>query len=119
MAIIAGILCGFLSGLGIGGGSLLIVFLTASLGMEQTAARGINLLFFLPSAAAALIFHSKNRCVDWTSVRWIIPGGIVSAVLGVWCSGWIPTTLLQKLFGAFLLFIGISELLNKPNAQEK
>ena len=61
----AGAVCGVLSGFGIGGGSLLMVWMTALLGMEQKAAQGINLLYFLPTAAAAILFHAKNRLIVW------------------------------------------------------
>lgn len=59
-AILAGLVCGVLSGFGIGGGSLLMVWMTAVLSMEQKAAQGVNLLYFLPCAACALIFHIKT-----------------------------------------------------------
>lgn len=48
VALIVGTVLGFLTGLGVGGGSLLILWLTLALEMPQTAARGINLLFFCP-----------------------------------------------------------------------
>lgn len=113
MELIAAAVCGFLSGLGIGGGSLLMVWLTAVAGVSQTAARGINLLYFLPTAGAALIFHGKNRFVDWRSARWAILGGVVLAAIGAWAGSQMDTGLLRKLFGVFLLFVGISELRTK------
>ena len=113
MELIAAAVCGFLSGLGIGGGSLLMVWLTAVAGVSQTAARGINLLYFLPTAGAALIFHGKNRFVDWHSARWAILGDVVLAAIGAWAGSQIDTGLLRKLFGVFLLFVGISELRTK------
>lgn len=113
MELIAAAVCGFLSGLGIGGGSLLMVWLTAVAGVSQTAARGINLLYFLPTAGAALIFHGKNHFVDWRSARWAILGGVVLAAIGAWAGSQIDTGLLRKLFGVFLLFVGISELRTK------
>ena len=39
IVLIVGTVLGFLSGLGIGGGSLLILWLTIVLGMEQSTAR--------------------------------------------------------------------------------
>ena len=67
-AILAGLVCGVLSGFGIGGGSLLMVWMTAVLSMDQKAAQGVNLLYFLPCAACALIFHIKNRQIVWRAV---------------------------------------------------
>ena len=51
---------GILSGFGVGGGTLLLVYLTAVAGVEQHQAQGINLLYFLPAAAMALPGHWKN-----------------------------------------------------------
>jgi len=113
MEMIAAAVCGFLSGLGIGGGSLLMVFLTAAAALEQRTAQGINLLYFLPTAAVSLIFHSKNRFVDWRSAIWAILGGVILAAIGAYCATLLSTDLLRKLFGGFLLFVGISELFTK------
>ena len=57
VSLLVGTVLGFLSGLGIGGGSLLILWLTMVLDMEQSAARFVNLLFFLPSASVSCYFR--------------------------------------------------------------
>ena len=51
---------GFLAGLGVGGGSLLIIWLTQVLSMSHPQARIINLLFFLPAAVIATLFRKKE-----------------------------------------------------------
>ena len=50
-AILAGLVCGVLSGFGIGGGSLLMVWMTAVLSMDQKAAQGRKYSRFTPCAA--------------------------------------------------------------------
>ena len=45
VTLLVGTALGFLTGLGVGGGSLLMVWLTAVLGMDTLTARSINLLF--------------------------------------------------------------------------
>ena len=65
---LAGLVCGVLSGLGIGGGTLLMVWMTAICGLEQRTAQGINLLYFLPTAVCALILlagkgHEKYQLI--------------------------------------------------------
>jgi len=119
MDIIASIACGFLSGLGIGGGSLLTVWMTAVLSLQQQNAQTVNLLYFLPTAAVSLIFHSKNRFVDWKASLWTILGGVCLAVAGAFLSTCLSTALLRKLFGGFLLFVGASELFTKQNGRSK
>ena len=62
---IAGILSGFIGALGLGGGGILIIYLTLIKGLPQTQAQGMNLVFFIPIALSALIMHTKNRLIDW------------------------------------------------------
>ena len=60
IAVIAGIALGFLAGLGIGGGSLLIIWLTVVVGIDPQTARSINLLFFIPSAVIVCIHRHRD-----------------------------------------------------------
>lgn len=113
IAIGAGLVCGVLSGFGIGGGSLLMVWMTAVLSMEQKAAQGINLLYFLPTAATALIFHTKNRLIEWKAVLPAAIAGSVTAALAALLSANLEMSLLRKLFGGFLILVGLSEVFLK------
>ena len=110
---LAGLVCGVLSGFGVGGGTLLILYLTLALGLEQTAAQGINLLYFLPTAGAALILHAKNRFVDWHAALPAALCGCVTAALCAILAARLELTLLRKLFGAFLIVVGVLELRKK------
>ena len=114
VAVVVGILLGFLAGLGIGGGSLLLVWLTLVLGMDQATARAINLLFFLPAAAVACCFRWKQGSLDWKTVVPAIVCGSLGAVLGTWLGHRLDTAVLKKGFGILLLATGIRELLWKP-----
>lgn len=108
------ILLGFLSGLGTGGGSLLIIFLTLVLNMEHSAARIINLMFFLPAALIACLFRRKQNKLNFKKVLPAIIAGCITA--GVFCaaSAIIDTAILKKLFGILLLYTGARELLYRP-----
>ena len=106
----AGLLCGILSGFGIGGGSLLMVWMTAVAALDQKTAQSINLLYFLPTSVGALIFHIKNRMICWKAVVPAALGGCATAALTAWLSAGMDMGLLRKLFGAFLLVIGALEL---------
>lgn len=120
ISAIAGLLCGVLSGLGIGGGTLLMVWMTAVAGLEQQTAQGINLLYFLPTAACALFFHCKNRLVAWKTVIPAAIAGCITAVGGSLLATTMDTGLLRKLFGGFLLLVGVRELFyRKPPDRAK
>ncbi len=110
VSIVAGLVCGVLSGLGIGGGTLLMVWMTAICGIAQRTAQGINLLFFLPTAAAALIFHAKNRLIHWRTVFPAVIAGCLTAAGAAFLATLLDTGLLRKLFGGFLLLVGLTEL---------
>ena len=112
-AILAGAVCGVISGFGIGGGSLLMVWLTAVMAMEQSSAQSINLLYFLPTAAAALLLHFKNRNVCKKAILPAVLGGCAAAVPGALLASAAEPLLLRKLFGGFLLLVGLSELVKK------
>ena len=110
LAVVIGVATGILSGFGIGGGSLLVLYLTAIIGMEQYTAGGINLLYFVGCAPAALIGHIKNRAIEWKAVLWCALAGVVVAVPISLLAADIDTNLLRRLFGLGLLYIGIKEL---------
>lgn len=114
IACAVGLLCGIVSGFGIGGGSVLMVWLTAVCSIAQKTAQGVNLLYFLPTAGAALILHTKNRQVEWKLVVPTALSGCAAAGLAANLATRIDAGLLQRFFGGFLILVGFSELFRKP-----
>lgn len=114
ICIIAGTLLGFLTGLGIGGGSLLMVWLTAVIGMPQEDARAINLLFFLPSSLIACIFRWKQGNLPFKKVLPAIIAGTAAAAGASWVGAFLDTQVLRKPFALILLAAGIKELCYRP-----
>lgn len=110
LAVLVGTVLGFLTGMGVGGGSLLILWLTLVLGFDQSTARGINLLFFLPASAICCLFRLKQGALN---LRACLPGmlaGCAAAALGSWISSTADTAILRKPFGILLLATGFREL---------
>ena len=114
VSILIGTSLGILSGLGTGGGSLLILWLTLVLGMEQPEARSINLMFFVPSALVACLFRWKQGRLDIKKVLPAIIAGSIASGLFTFLSRSMDTVLLQKIFGGLLLLTGVRELMYKP-----
>lgn len=114
VSIFVGSVLGFLSGLGIGGGSLLILWLTIVLHTDPETARSINLLFFLPSAAIAVAFRRKQGYVNASQVLPAILAGTLSAAVCSFLAAGMDMELLKKLFGGLLLLTGLRELLYRP-----
>ena len=96
--------------LGLGGGGLLILYLTALAGMGQRQAQGINLVFFLPTALIGLFFHGKNGLVRWKTAWVCIPFGLLGIGAGAWLSRVLPSQLLGKGFAAFLGALALWDL---------
>ena len=108
-----GAVTGVLSGFGVGGGTLLLVYLTAVLGMEQQLAQGINLLYFLPAAALALPNHRKNGYIEKKILLPALAAGLLCAGGAAWLAAGMETGLLRKCFGGFLILVGIGQCVSR------
>lgn len=109
--VIIGLLSGVISGMGIGGGAILIPALIFFQGVSQQVAQGINLLYFLPTAFFSLLIHIKNKTVDVKTALIIGYSGMIGAAGGAYlATRLIEGDLLRKLFGGFLLLIGVYEI---------
>lgn len=114
VCILVGIILGFLSGLGVGGGSLLMLWLTVVLNMEHPVARSINLMFFIPSAIIASVFRWKQGALNFKKVLPAIITGCIAAACFSFLSTELDVSALKKLFGILLLITGLRELLYRP-----
>lgn len=119
MSVLIGMLLGFLSGLGIGGGSLLILWLTIFQNTDPSSARGINLLFFLPCAVVAALCRWKQGSLPLKKILPAIMSGCASALLFSLFATRLDVTLLKKLFGGLLIITGIRELLYQPKQKRE
>lgn len=108
-------LCGLgasvISAWGVGGGTLLLLVMTLFLGVDQRTAQGINLLFFLPTAASALVCHWKNGYLDKPALKAAVPPAVLLALAGAWAATALDVDLLRKPFGVYLLLSGVSLVL--------
>ena len=104
---------GFLSGLGTGGGSLLILWLTLVRDMEPGDARPIVLLFFLPGALIVTLMHKRQGSIEYQRILPAIIAGCAAAAGASLLGATLDTSVLKKLFGGLLIAAGIKELLYK------
>ena len=110
MEIMMGTVLGFLTGLGVGGGSLLILWLTLGLGMEQETAAAVNLLFFLPSAVVSGCFRWHQGALDLKRLAVPMAAGAASAWIFTRVGAAMDPEPLKRLFGLLLLATGLREL---------
>ena len=114
VAVIAGIVLGYLAGLGVGGGSLLIIWLTLVQNMDHPTARAINLMFFIAGAAVVSLFRWKKGQLNIKKILPAIIAGCIAAGIFSWFSRIIDVTAIRKFFGILLLITGIRELFYRP-----
>lgn len=110
---IVSFLTGIFASMGLGGGMVLIIYLTAFTQTSQLSAQGINLIFFIPIAVVALIMHTKNKLVEWKKIVPAIFSGTISVIIGSLLATWLGSEILTKLFSAFILIVGIRETFSR------
>ncbi len=115
MNVLIGFLTGIAASMGLGGGFILIIWLTFFGGLSQSAAQGVNLLFFLPIALFSAFLHAKNKLIEWKILPFAIITGVIGAAVGSFVSFFLTDNMLSKLFGGLIVLVGIKELFHKSN----
>lgn len=110
LQVIIGFIAGNITGLGMGGGTILILLLTIFMKFEQHIAQAVNLIFFIPTSIASIITNIKYKNIDFKLSKIIIIFGIVGAILGSNFSQKITSNVLKKFFAIFVLGIGFYEI---------
>lgn len=111
--IIIGFLSGIISGMGIGGGTLLIPSLVLIVGLSQIEAQGVNLIIFIPVAIMAIFEHKKKGNMEFKYTKKIALSGILSAIIASLVAIKVPPDSLRKYFSIFLLLMGVFEFFKK------
>ncbi|MPN09801.1 hypothetical protein SDC9_157093 [bioreactor metagenome] len=111
--VLIGLASGIISGMGIGGGTILIPALSFIMETPQQQAQMINLLFLVPTAIVALIKHKKEGNIDFKTAKPVIFYGIIGAIIGSIIAVNMEAELLRKFFGGFLFIMGIIEIFKK------
>lgn len=117
--VLAAAAAGALTGAGVGGGSLLLLYLTLVRQVPQLEAQGINLFYFLAASGPALYFHLKNRLIQWRGGLWAACAGGAACFVGCRLAGVIDPGWLKKGFGLVLLVMGARQLLSAGKQAQK
>ncbi len=108
--IIIGTISGIVSGMGMGGGTILILCLSLFLGKDQHVAQGANLIFFVPTSIVSTFINVKQKLVKWKVGIIVSIAGIVGAIVGAKISVNLNTNRLKLFFGLFLMAIAVMEI---------
>lgn len=108
--ILVGFSTGVISGFGVGGGTLLVLWLTLVEHMDQLRAGGVNLVYFAACGLPALLGHIKNGLVEGQAVLWCVLLGVPACLAGSLAAAGMDVGLLRRGFGVLLLVVGVKEL---------
>lgn len=114
-ALLAGLFSGVIGAMGLGGGAVLIMYLSLFTDTKQLTAQGINLLFFIPIALVSVIVYSLKKKIKWKTVIIFAISGLLGTFLGWWLAGIIKAQIITKIFGGVLAIFGIKEIFTKRN----
>lgn len=110
--LIAGLLSGTFAGMGLGGGAVLIIYLSWFTDNPQLNNQGINLLFFIPIGLFAVIMYSLKKKIKWSKVLPLALTAIPGICAGVFISQILSDTVISKIFAVLLIIFGIFQIIS-------
>jgi len=122
--LLLGAFTGFAAGLlGIGGGMLLVPFLTMlltsqgfPLGQIVKIAIATSLTTILFTSLSSVRAHARRGAVRWDIAKTLAPGIVVGSLLGAQLASWLPGAVLAVAFGLFVGTMATQMLRRRPAA---
>ncbi len=114
-ALLAGLFSGILGSMGLGGGAVLVIYLSLFTDTKQLAAQGINLIFFIPIAIITVIIYCVKKQIKWKITLKIAAWGILGTAAGLYFTDFLGGKITAKIFGGLLILMGIKEIFIKNN----
>jgi uncharacterized membrane protein YfcA len=109
LALVAfGVAVGVASGLlGVGGGTLIVPFLTLAVGLSQHAAEATSLLVILPTAVVGSLVLRRRGVGDLGLALRLGAVGAIGSVLGALLALALPASTLRLVFAVFVGLVGL------------
>ena len=108
IAGILGLVSGIFSGIfGVGGGVVMIPGMVYLMKLPVKTAIGTSLAVIVPTAIAGSAKHLHSGNVDLKVVAMLAPLAIVGGLFGAWLATRVPAETLKRLFGAFIICVGV------------
>jgi uncharacterized membrane protein YfcA len=119
-----GAVAGLISGLfGLGGGAVivpLLIFSFAAQGISPEIAThlaiGTSLATIVVTSLSSIYTHHQKGAIRWELVKRLSPGIVIGSALGGLVAISLNGTLLQLMFGSFMICIGLQMLFYKTNS---
>ncbi len=112
-------IAGVMGAMGLGSGTVLLLYLTFFEGIDQLSAQGINLMFFIPTAAVSLSIFLFKKQLKLKPLLPLVCIGLPFCLLGFFSSDLLGERNCAKLFGLLLIFIGFKDLFFKNNNKNR
>lgn len=106
IAFLVGFISFLLAGFGLGGGVLLIPLITMLFSLDQSQAKYVALIGYLPAAFGVVLSCIIQKNGEFRKILPLIPFGIAGAICGAYVSLNIDTAILRKIYSVFLVFVG-------------
>ncbi len=104
LLVLAGFLAGAVGGvLGVGGGLVFVPALTLGVGVPQAVAQGTSLAAIVPTSLVGAVTADREGHVARSELVAMGALGAIGAVAGALLALALPTDVLVRVFGAFLL----------------
>ncbi len=109
MATVIGLAGGIVSGFfGVGGAVVIVPALTFFMGMSQHKAQGTSLAaLLLPVGLLGFWEYYRKGNADIRLGLLIAVGLFIGAFLGGYLAQWLPSPIMRKAFGVFLILVGL------------
>lgn len=115
--LVAVFISSVIASMGLGGGSLYILYLTFFTDTDQLSAQGLNLMLFLPCALVSVIVYAKKKIIKFKSVWPMVLGGIAGVFIGNIALTHLNSMIIRKIFAAFLILSGIISLIRSAKKE--
>ena len=112
-SLLAGLFSGILGGMGLGGGGILIIYLSLFTDTKQLTSQGINLLFFVPIGLLAVIVYAFKKQIKWKITLKFAAFGLLGSVIGLYLTAFLGGKISGKLFGLLLIILGLLEIFKR------
>ncbi|MFC1595993.1 sulfite exporter TauE/SafE family protein [Candidatus Margulisiibacteriota bacterium] len=114
VSLAVGLCAGFASGLlGIGGAVIMVPAMVYLLNVNQHIAQGTALLIIIPTAVSGVMVYAKHSNIDINMAIIITVTSIVGGLAGASLAQYVPASVLKKLFGIFMIVIGLQMLIRR------
>ena len=113
--VIIGLAAGFVGGLmGVGGGIIIVPALVLFLSFNQQQAQATSLaVLLLPVQILAVMNYYKAGLINVKFAAVIVVASIVGMYYGSSVALQLPADTMKKIFGGFIIFVGLKFLLGK------